>query len=410
MNDVVDVAIVGAGPYGLSLAAHLRRIGVSVRQFGRPMSLWRTAMPRGMYLKSQGFASNLSDPDGKHTLRNFCRETGRSYGDYGVPVSLETFTAYGEWFRSHHAPALEEVLVTDIIQGPRCFALSLDNGDRALARNVVVAAGVEHFSRMPEQLAGIPARLCTHSSAHHDLGAFAGRDVLVVGAGQSALESAALLHENGARVRVVARSSRLVWNGLPLSPDRPLWQRMREPEAGLGSGLSTWFYSEHPEWFRHLPARTRVRRARTALGPAGAWWLRERVENVLPVDLGQSLEWARPEYDQVQLGLRLRDGGLRQLTTQHVLSATGYPPDLSRLSFLNPQLRIRLRTLARTPQVGADFQSSVPGLFFIGAVVAPSHGPVMRFVYGADYAVRRVSSRIGELSSRRARAVGEVAT
>lgn len=410
MNDLVDVAIVGAGPYGLSLASHLRRSGVSFRHFGRPMSLWRTAMPRGMYLKSQGFASNLSDPDGKHTLKNFCHETGRTYGDYGVPVSLETFVSYAEWFQADRAPDVEELLVTDIVQGPRCFAITLENGDRAMARNVVIAAGVEHFSRIPEALSDLPEQLCTHSSAHDDLSTFEGRDVVVVGAGQSALESAALLHEHGAHVQLLARASRVVWNGLPLSPDRPLLQRMREPEAGLGSGMSTWFYSEHPAWFRYLPATTRARRARTALGPAGAWWLRERVEGALPVHIGQSIEWARAEYDQAQLGLRLPDGGLRQLAANHVISATGYPPDVSKLSFLNPQLRMRLRTLARTPQVGPDFQSSVPGLFFVGALVAPSHGPVMRFVYGADYAVRRVSGRIAGMSARRTRVAGGIGT
>ncbi|GAB3278006.1 FAD-dependent oxidoreductase [Parasphingorhabdus pacifica] len=410
MNDLVDVAIVGAGPYGLSLAAHLRSAGVSFRHFGEPMNLWRTAMPRGMYLKSQGFASNLSDPEGRFTLKNFCRETGRSYGDYGVPVSLDTFLAYGEWFRDQQALDVERAMVTDIFQGPSYFALTIEDGERVIARNVVVAAGVEHFSRVPEELADLPPELATHSSEHDDLSGFADRRVVVVGAGQSALESAALLHENGARVRLLARARRLMWNGFPLKPDRPLLQRMREPEAGLGSGISTWFYSEHPAWFRHLPTGTRIYRARTALGPAGAWWLRERVEDVIPVHLEQALEWARPEMDRVQLGVRLPDGESRRLTADHVISATGYPPDLGRLTFLNPQLRSRLRTVARTPRVGADFQSSVPGLFFVGAAVAPSHGPVMRFVYGADYAVRRVAGRLSSTGARRSRVAGRVGT
>ena len=86
MNGITDVAIVGAGPYGLSVAAHLRRSGRSVRQFGLPMHLWRANMPRGMFLKSQGFASNLSDPAANLTLAAFCRETERPYADYGLPV------------------------------------------------------------------------------------------------------------------------------------------------------------------------------------------------------------------------------------------------------------------------------------------------------------------------------------
>lgn len=410
MNDIVDVAIVGAGPYGLSLAAHLRQAGLTYRQFGLPMDLWRTAMPRGMYLKSQGFASNLSDPRARHTLKNFCRETGRTYGDYGVPVSLDTFLAYGEWFRFHCAPGVEEVLVTEVSQGTEHFALTTSDGDRVRARNVVIAAGVEHFARVPEVLSELPEQLGTHSSAHDDLSVFAGHEVVVVGAGQSALESAALLHENGASVRLLARAPSVVWNGPPLPPDRPWLRRVREPEAGLGSGLSTWFYSRHPRLYRHLPRSTRVYRARTALGPAGAWWLRQRVEGKFPVHVGHAVEWARAEDDRVRLGVRVSGEPDREFTADHVISATGYPPDLTRLSFLDSRLRGRLRSLAGTPQVGSDFQTSIPGLFVMGAAVAPTFGPVMRFVYGADYAVRQASARLAGTGTSTARAVRGVST
>ncbi|MDR7300174.1 NAD(P)-binding domain-containing protein [Haloactinomyces albus] len=394
MKETVDVAIVGAGPYGLSLAAHLRGAGIRYRQFGLPLNLWHTAMPQGMYLKSQGFASSLSDPSGRYTLAAFCRETGRDYADCGVPVSLETFRAYGEWFQQHQAPDVEEVLVTEITGRQGNYELVLSNGDRARARTVVVATGIEHFARIPGALSGLPSELCSHSSAHVDLGAFRGREVVVIGAGQSALESAALLHESGAAVRLVARTSGISWNGLPLALDRPLLRRMREPEAGLGSGWSTWFYSRQPRWFRHLPALTRVRLARTAMGPAGAWWLRDRVEDRVPLQLDQSVQWAEPDNGHVRLGLRSSGGESSVLTAEHVIAATGYRPDIRRLPFLSPQLRAQLRTIDHTPHVGADFQSSVPGLFFMGAAVAPTFGPVMRFVYGSDYAVRLVTNRL----------------
>ena len=393
-KDLVDVAIVGAGPYGLSLAAHLRAAGVSYRQFGVPMGLWRNAMPRGMYLKSQGFASNLSDPRRSHTLRNFCQETGREYADYGLPVSLETFIAYGDWFRHGHGLEIDERMVTDIRRGSEDYEVTLEDGSAVAARNVVVAAGVEHFAHLPHVLADLPPELCSHSSQHRDLSAFEGSEVLVVGAGQSALETAALLHEQGAKAQLLVRAPKVVWNGPPLSPERPLLRRMREPEAGLGSGVSTWFYSEHPAWFRHLPEPTRVYRARTALGPAGAWWLRERVEGKFPVHLEHGIDWAEREGDRARLGVRANGHGPREFTADHVIGATGYPPSLARLSFLGSRLRSQVDTLAGTPRVGRDFQSSVPGLYFMGAVVAPAHGPVMRFVYGADYAVRSAAARL----------------
>ena len=152
MSDAVEVAIVGAGPYGLSLAAHLNAAGVRFRHFGLPMQLWQSSMPRGMYLKSQGFASNLSDPAGLHTLENFCKTTGRPYASYGLPVPLDAFVSYGKWFQSELAPGLEEVLVTDLTRQDGGFDLTLANATRVRARTAVIAAGVEHFAYLPEQI------------------------------------------------------------------------------------------------------------------------------------------------------------------------------------------------------------------------------------------------------------------
>ena len=223
MSDVVDVdvAVVGAGPYGLSLAAHLSAAGISYAQFGIPMNLWRAAMPEGMFLKSQGFASNLSSPDGQHTLAAFCAATGRPYRSYGLPVPLDTFVAYGLWFQQELVSALRQALVTEVVPKDGRYEVSLADGGHVQAARVVVAAGVEHFARVPELLGELPASVCSHSSAHSDLGTFAGQRVVVLGRGQSALESAALLHEGGADVTVVARKPALAWNGQPLPPRRP---------------------------------------------------------------------------------------------------------------------------------------------------------------------------------------------
>ncbi len=391
MDTAVDVAIVGAGPYGLSLAAHLRKAGVSMRHFGHVMNLWRTKMPAGMYLKSQGFASNLSDPDGTHTLAAFCAATGRPYADYGLPVSLDTFIAYGQWFTEQLVPDIEQALVTGITAEPGCFELTLDTGERARARRVVVAAGVEHFAWLPGELIGLPRDICTHASAHVDLSVFGGKKVVVLGAGQSALETAALLHEQGTDVQIVMRRDQPAWNGAPLAAGRPLPQRLKEPEAGLGSGWSTWFYSRHPQVYRHLPEATRIYRARAALGPAGASWLRPRVEGVVPIRGGRELRWAKGTPEGITLGLARADGSREELAADHVIAATGYRPDVSRLTFLDEHLRAGIQTVASTPVVGKDYQSSVPGLYFMGPGVAPTFGPVMRFVYGADHAARAMA-------------------
>ncbi len=408
MKNVVDVAIVGAGPYGLSVAAHLRQLGVRLRTFGLPMNLWQ-AMPRGMFLKSQPFASNLSDPARASTLEAFCRATDRPYVPHGVPVALDTFLAYGSWFQRRQVPDLEEVLVTHVSREGGIFALTLNNGEVAYARSVVVAAGVEHFPHLPEPFAALPRHLCTHSSAQPDLSALAGRDVTFIGGGQSALESAALASEHGAIVRVVVRDPRLYWNGPPLTPSRPLLRRLREPESGLGSGLSSWFYSTQQGLFTYLPSGKRAEIARTALGPAGAHWLRPRVEDKFPVLLGHRV--AGIDSGDGSVRLRLQDGRHRALdvVTEHVIAATGYRPDLRRLRFLDGDLTARMRTNGAAPHVGRDFQSSVPGLYFTGPAVAATFGPAMRFVYGTDFAARRLSRRLALALGRRPTTVTKVA-
>jgi thioredoxin reductase len=407
MKNLVDVAIVGAGPYGLSVAAHLRQLGMKLRTFGSPMSLWQ-AMPSGMFLKSQPFASNLSDPAGACTLEAFCRASGRPYVSQGEPVALDTFLAYGRWFQRSRVPDLEEVLVTHVGREGGLFAVTLSNGEVAYARAVVVAAGVEHFAHLPEPFTALPPHLCTHSSAQPDLSALAGRDVTFIGGGQSALESAALASEHGATVRVVVREPRLYWNGPPLGPDRSPLQRLREPESGLGSGWSSWFYSTRQGLFTYLPAGRRAEIAHTALGPAGAYWLRSRVEDRFPVLLGHRVTGV--QSGDGSLRLRLRDAGQRaqEVVTEYVIAATGYRPDLRRLRFLDGDLTARLRTHGTAPRVGRDFESSVPGLYFTGPAVAATFGPAMRFVYGTRFAARRLSRRLAQALDRRPISLAEV--
>jgi cation diffusion facilitator CzcD-associated flavoprotein CzcO len=392
VSDVVDVAIAGAGPYGLSLAAHLRAAGAEVRQFGQPMHLWRAQMPRGMFLKSQGFASNLSDPHGTHTLAAFCRATGRSYADYGQPVRLDDFVAYGDWFAGELANGLETTLVSGVAGGSGQFELKLADGQTATAKRVVLATGVEHFAYIPPVLSG--HELVRHSSTITDPAAFTGMRVVVIGRGQSALESAALLSENGAAVEVITRSPAVAWNTPPLPPDRPLGKRLREPEAGLGSGWSTWFYSNYPGLFRHLPEQMRIYRSRTALGPAGAAWLRPRIEGRVPVRTSERIHQVRDSADGVALGLVSRHGERSEVRADYVIAATGYRPDLERLAFLDDALRARIRTVASTAAVDAAYQTSVDGLYLIGPAVAPVFGPVMRFVYGTAHAARTVTRHL----------------
>jgi cation diffusion facilitator CzcD-associated flavoprotein CzcO len=388
------VAIIGAGPYGLGIAAHLRSEDVDFRIFGTPMHNWQAHMPQGMYLKSEGCASNLFAPMGGYTLSQYCADEGLPYDRYGAPVSLEVFTQYGLSFQQRFAPTVENVMVTTLDKPSAKFELQLANGKTLTADKVVVATGMSHTAHIPPALTSLPRELLSHSGNHRDLSGFKGQDITVIGAGQSALETAALLHEAGAAVRLVARGSSIRWNPVPSPDRRPLYERVRRPMSGLGPGLGPWFYSNAPNCFCHLPRQIRLARVRKVLGPAGAWWLRDRVLGRSTIMLGHVVQRAETIGERVRLHLQASDGELRQLTTDHVIAATGYRFALGSLPFLSQRLLKQLRSLQQTPVLSPNFESSVPGLYFTGLASANQFGPAMRFVYGAGFTARRVSRHI----------------
>uniref|UniRef100_A0AAU2K3Y2 NAD(P)-binding domain-containing protein n=1 Tax=Streptomyces sp. NBC_00049 TaxID=2903617 RepID=A0AAU2K3Y2_9ACTN len=388
MNDLV---VIGAGPYGLSIAAHAAGAGLDVRLLGRPMASWRDHMPDGMYLKSEPWSSNLSAPDGRYTLADYCATLGLT-AEHGTPLPIGTFSAYGMWFARHAAPEVEEVTVTEVTPQGAGFRVRTAEGPPLLARTVALAVGVMPFAHVPRALRDLPPAHYSHSSGHRDLARFAGREVAVLGAGQAALETAALLAEQGARPCLVARRSRLNWNTVPQPLSRPRLRALREPHSGLGTGWRSWVWSELPWAVRRMPAATRERIAATALGPAGAWWLRDRFERRVPVMLGHELHRAVAVGGRTRLGLTTRAGESVVLDTDHVIAATGFSPDLARLGLLDARLRAPLETVGRTrtPELSPGFESSWPGLFFAGLVTAPSFGPSMRFVHGAGFTAGRL--------------------
>jgi FAD-dependent urate hydroxylase len=385
-----NIAIVGAGPYGLSVAANLHGRGTEFRIFGPPMHAWRAQMPAGMLLKSEGFASNLSDPRGLLTLRRYCAENDLDYDDLGVPVRLDTFTDYGLAFQKRFVPELEETEVVELDRDGDGFRLTLAQGETVRAARVVLAVGTGYFAHVPPALRQLPEELVSHSSRHCDLGGFRGRDVTVVGAGQSALETAALLHEQGTQVRVLVRGPAVRWNP-EVVLHRPLPQRLRHPSSGLGYGLRSWFYANAPGLFHYFPEDRRVHAVKTILGPAGAWWLRPRVLGRIPVLVGHQIGQAESDGEQVRLRVDAPDGPV-SLQTDHVIAATGYRVDVDRIPFLSEGLRSALGRNGRVPSLSRDLESPVPGLYVVGLASAKSFGPVMRFVLGAGFTARRLST------------------
>ena len=404
-----EIAIVGAGPYGLSIAAHLRKRGLPFRIFGPPMDTWVSHMPKGMCLKSDGFASDLYDPDGAFTLKQFCAERNIPYADMGLPVGLETFTSYGLAFKERMVPELENKLVIGIERANDGFVLQLDGGETCKAHRVVLAAGVTHFEYVPENLAHLPPQFVSHSARHREVASFKGRNVVILGAGASALDLAGLMQEAGVNVQLVARSTNLKFHTKPTGKSRSLWKKLRHPDSGLGPGMRSRFFANAPWAFHYLPESLRIELVKRTLGPSGGYFIHDMVVGKVPLLLGYTIERAQVENNALHLHLHGQDGSTQKVVADHVIAATGYKVDLERLLFLSKELRAQVRTVGGAPILSTGFESSVSGLYFSGIAAANSFGPVMRFAFGAGFAARRISEALARSVARnRAQAPGAV--
>jgi len=388
-----DIAIIGAGPYGLSIAAYLRKTPLSFRIFGSPMQSWREKMPKGMLLKSDGFASFLFDPESKFTLRHYCEEMNLPYADVGIPVPSETFVAYGLEFQKRLVPMLEETDIVSVEQNATGFELQTEDGQTVHARKVIVAAGITHFGYLPPFLADLPRELVTHSSDHHDLSRFRGKKVAVIGAGASAVDIAALLYDVGAQVELVARRQEISFHK-PSEEPRPLLQRIFNPRSGLGLGWRSRLCTDAPLLFHKMPKKLRFRAVQRHLGPAPGWFVRDKVIGKFPQHMGSTIKSVAVESGKVHLKVAEKDGTNVDLVMDHVIGATGFRVAISRLKFLDDTLRSQIRVVEDTPVLSTSFESSVPGLYLVGVASANSFGPLTRFAYGAMFTAKHISRHL----------------
>jgi hypothetical protein len=343
-----------------------------------------------MILKSEPYASDLSAPSRGFLAGDYCRAANETYHERVIPLSREQFVAYGSWFARNLVPDVEEIDVLSLTRTSAGFEVRTAADETVTTGRVVVATGVIPFAFLPPELSGLPPDLVSHTSAHTDLSRFRGKEVLVLGGGQSALETAALLHEQGSLVKIIVRND---WGVLWPSANRAAptrMQRLRTPVVRLCEGWPCWGYDRLPDAFRLLPEASRIQRGLGFLGPAGSWWLRERVEGRIPVIVDRRILSAEAVGDRVRLHFVGADGDVSE-EADHVIAGTGFRFDLTRLRYLDPSLRASLKVVAGAPVLNRHLESNVRGLFFTGALAAPSLGPLMRFVAGTHFTGPRVA-------------------
>jgi thioredoxin reductase len=377
-----DVAVVGAGPYGLSAAAHLRGRGMRVRVFGEPMSFWERCMPEGLVLRSPWDASQISDPQRKLTLDTYQSQHGIQIS---TPIPIDHFVSYGKWFQTNAVPDVDPRKVSRVDADSEGFQLTLEDGEQLRSRRVVVAGGISQFMSRPELLAELPRELGSHSAELTKPSQFTGKRVIVVGGGQSALESAALLHEAGAEVEVVVREKQVYWT----------WQKPWLHKFPFGPFLYAWpdvgpafvsHFIARPGLYRSLSRSRQDQWAQRALRGTGAGWLRPRLKDVR-ISTGLSITASKISGGRLNFGLS--DGTQRD--ADHVVMGTGFRIDIAKYGILSEALLASIDRVAGYPKLNSGYETSVPGLHIVGAPAAYSFGPLMRFVAGADFAARSVT-------------------
>jgi FAD-dependent urate hydroxylase len=381
-----DVTVIGAGPYGLAAGAHLKAAGLRVRVFGEPMDFWATKMPQGMLLRSPREASNISDPTSAFTLDAYERASGKPHA---APVALDTFVEYGKWFQHQLESDLDRRIVVRVERDQSRFKLTMQDGESMTTQRVVVAAGIGPFQRKPAVFQNLLPQQASHCYEGRKVSGFAGKRVAVIGSGQSALESAAILHETGASIEVIAREPGLRWVGMHVWLHRlgPLsWMMYSKHDVGP-AGISRLVAA--PKLIHYFPLGIRDKIRKRAVRPAGSRWLPPRLTNV-KITTGRTVLSATSSGNEVQL--KLDDGTERRV--DHVLMGTGYDVSISRYGFLSEDLRDSVHQLDGYPTLTGGFCSSVPGLHFIGATAARSFGPLLYFVAGTEFASRELTSYI----------------
>ncbi|MEJ8566455.1 NAD(P)-binding domain-containing protein [Elongatibacter sediminis] len=370
-----DLLIVGAGPFGLALAAYAQEHGIHHQVVGVPMGFWREHMPEGMLLRSTCDWS--LDPLGIHTIDAYLTTLGRRCRDV-EPLSRGFYLDYARWFQEQKAIYSRQTTITQLLRDGADLIALTDTGQRIRSRNVVLALGFGNFAYTPPELAPLfPADRYGHTCDRVDFGQLRDRRVLIIGGRQSAFEWTALIREAGAAAVHVAYRH-----------DTPLFETS---EWGWVNDIVDRL-STDPAWYRRLTDSEKAdlnrrfwEEGRLKLEP----WLADRIDHP-NVHLHPHTN-VRDTHDG-DGGIRVTLDNEEVLTVDEVVFATGYRVDLQRVPLLTEGLLSELNIRDGFPQLDPGFQTQVPGLYITSLAATRDFGSFLAFTVS----VRAQAQIIGE--------------
>lgn len=399
----LDIIIIGAGPYGLSLAAHFAQYDLNMAIFGKPMGFWRDCVHPGITLRSHWRATSLSDPTGQYSLARYLDQHQQA-STHLTRLTQPRFVDYGLWFQQQAVPQVDETLVTRIHKqkNSQRFEVELADGRTLTASIVIVATGLQAYAWKPPIYQDFPDHLVSHTAQNLPDDTFTQKRIAIIGGGPSAVETASLILAKASHVDIITRRP-ILWDesdetAKPKAYEhntdhqRTLWQRLRYPDAKLTPGWFNWWIENFPYTFHSLPRsfQDELFRGKGGYRPANNKRLREQMGE--KVSYHENVEVREAHLTGDQITLHLSNGEVEGY--DHVLLGTGYQADLGRLSLLSPELLNQIQTYHHAPLLSGSFESSVSGLYFVGLASVRSFGPLYRFVIGADATASKITSAV----------------
>jgi cation diffusion facilitator CzcD-associated flavoprotein CzcO len=369
-----DLLIIGAGPFGLAVAAQAAHDQIAHEIVGKPMEFWRKNMPKGMFLRSA--CDWHLDPQNVHTIEAYLQTQNKTPADV-EPLSLDFYLTYAEWFQQQKNIQPLPLFVQRLDRNDHFTATTLD-GEVIHAQRVVLAPGFKHFAHIPADVrAKLPSGRFQHTAEFVDFSDARNKRFLIIGGRQSAFEWAALLLEAGAAaVHISHRHASPAFAAADWSWVNPIVDNI----------------AADPNWFRRL-SQTEKDDVNHRLWAEGRLkvepWLETRLNNE------RVKVWPQTQIESCSEDLEVTLDNGETYNVDEIVLATGYKVDITRLPYLAAgNLLSRLETRNNFPVLDDHFETSVPGLFITSMPATQDFGPFFGFTISVRTSARLICERL----------------